>query len=62
MYHIVSIHSLNGYLLGYLQVLATVNSCAMDIKVHVYFLIIVLSGDIPWSWIAGLVAIPFLVF
>ena len=53
MYHIVSIHSLNGYLLGYLQVLAIVNSCAMNIKVHVYFLIIVLSGDIPWSGIPG---------
>ena len=42
----------NGYL-GCFPVLAIVNSAAMNIEVHVFFPIIVISGYIPKSGIAG---------
>ena len=53
MYHIVLIHSsVNGHL-GCFHVLAVVNNAALNIGVHVSFLIIVLSGYMPRSGIAG---------
>ena len=49
----VFIHSsVNGYL-GYSHVLAIVNSAAMNIEVHVSFWIMVFSGYMPRSGIAG---------
>ena len=52
MHHIFFIHSfVEGYL-GCFHVLATVNSAAMNIGVHVSFEIIVLSGYMPRSEIA----------
>ena len=54
MYHIFFIHSfVNGHL-GYFHVLAIVNSAAMNTGVHVYFSIMVFSGYIPSSGIAGI--------
>ena len=54
MYHVFLIHSsVDGYL-GYFHVLAIVNSAAVNIGVHVSFWIIVLSGYMPRSGIAGL--------
>ena len=51
-YHIFFIHSsVHGHL-GCFRVLATVNSAAMNIKIHVSFQIIVLSGCMPRSGIA----------
>ena len=51
--HIFFIHSsVNGHL-GCFHVLAIVNSAAMNIEVHVSFRIIVLSGYMPRSGIAG---------
>ena len=53
MYHIFFIHSsVNGHL-GCFHVLATVNSSAMNIEVHVSFWIMVFSGYMPRSEIAG---------
>ena len=53
MYHIFFIHwSVDGHL-GCLHVLAIVNSAAVNIGVHVSFLIKVLSGYMPRSGIAG---------
>ena len=53
MCHIVFIHSsVNGHL-GCCYVLAIVNSAAMNIGVHVSFQIMVFSGYIPGSGIAG---------
>ena len=54
MYHIFFIHSsVNGHL-GYFHVLAIVNSAIMNIGVHVFFPIIVFSGNhMPRSRIAG---------
>ena len=53
MYHIFFIHlSVDGHL-DCFHVLATVNSAAMHIGVHVSFQIIVLSGYMPRSQIAG---------
>ena len=52
MYHIFLIHSVDG-LLGCFHVLAIVNSAAMNVGVHVFFLILVLSGYMPKSEIAG---------
>ena len=53
IYHFFFNHSsLNGHLGGF-HVWAIVNSTAMNIGVHVSFWIIVLSGYIPRSGIAG---------
>ena len=54
MCHIFFIHSsVNGHL-GCFHVLAIVNSAAMNIVVHDSFLIMVFSGYVPSSGIAGL--------
>ena len=53
MYHIFFIHSSVDGHLGCFRVLAIANSAAMDIGVHVYFRIILLSGYMPRSGIAG---------
>ena len=53
MYHIFFIHSsVNGHI-GCFHVLATVNSAAMNVGVHVSFQIIVMSRYMPRSGIAG---------
>ena len=52
-YHIFFIHSSVGGHLGGVHVLAVVNSVAVNIELHVYFRIIVLSGYISRSGIAG---------
>ena len=53
MYHIFFSHSpVNGHL-GCFHDLAIVNSAAMNIGVHVSFLIMVFSGYMPSSGIAG---------
>ena len=53
MYHTFFMHSsVNGHL-GCFHVLAIVNSAAMNIGVHVSFQIVVFSGYIPRSGIAG---------
>ena len=53
MHHIFFIHfSVNGHL-GCFHVLAIVNSAAINIGVHVSFPVIVFSGYIPRSRIAG---------
>ena len=53
MYHIFFIHSpVNGHL-SYFQVLAIVNSAAMNIGVHVSFQAMFFSGYMPGSGIAG---------
>ena len=52
-YHIFFIHSPVNGLLGYLYVLATVNSAAMNIGVHAFFQIIVLARYMPKNGIAG---------
>ena len=54
MYHIFSIHASVGGHLSCFHVLAIVNSAAVNIGVHVSFWIIVLSGYMPRSRIAGL--------
>ena len=53
MYHIFFIHSSVDGHLGCFHVLATVNSSAMNIGVHVPFQIMVFSGYMPRSGIAG---------
>ena len=53
MYHSSFIHSsINGHL-GFLHVLAIVNSATMNNGMHVYFSILVASGYMPRSGIAG---------
>ena len=53
IYHIFFIHSsVNGHL-GCFHVLAIVNSAAVNVGVRVSFWIIVLSGYMPRSGIAG---------
>ena len=53
MYHIFFIHySVDGHL-GCFHVLAIVNSAAMNIGVHVSFRMMVFSGYMPRSYIAG---------
>ena len=54
MYHNFLIHSSVDGHLGCFHVLATVNSAAMNIGVHVSFSIMVSSGYMPSSGIAGL--------
>ena len=58
-YHIFFTHpSVDGYL-GFFHILALVNSACMNIEVHVSFQlefqlrILVFSGYMPRSWIAG---------
>ena len=52
-YHVIFTHSSVDGHLGYFHVLTIVNSAAMNIGVHVSFCIIVLSGYMPRSGIAG---------
>ena len=53
MYYIFFILSpINGHL-GYFQVLAIVNSTALNIRVHVSFWTMFFSGYMPRGWIAG---------
>ena len=53
MYHIFFMHlSVDGHL-GCFHDLAIVNSAAMNIRVHVSFWIMVFSGYMPRSGIAG---------
>ena len=60
MYHIFFIHSSVSGRVGCSHVLATVNSAAINTGVHVSFQIIVLSGYMPRSGIAGSYAALFL--
>ena len=53
MYHNFFIHSSVDGHLGYLHVLAIVNSAAMNNGIHVPFSILVSSGYMPRSGIAG---------
>ena len=53
MYHNFFIHSLVDGYLGCLHVLAIVNSAAMKNGIHVSFSILVSSGYMPRSGIAG---------
>ena len=53
MYHIFFIHSsVSGYL-GCVHVVAIVNIAAMNIRVHISFRIVVFSGKMSSSGIAG---------
>ena len=52
-YHIFFIHSSADGHLGHFHVLVIVNSAAVNIGVHVSFWIIVFSGYMPSSGIAG---------
>ena len=54
MYHNFFIHSSVNGLLGCFHVLAIVNSAAVNSGIHVSFLILVSSGYMPRSGIAGL--------
>ena len=53
MYHNFLIHSLIDGHLGCFHVLAIVNSAGMNNGIHVSFSILVSSGYMPWSGIAG---------
>ena len=54
MYHNFFIHSSVSGHLGYLNVLAIVNSAAMIIGVHASFSVLVSLGYVPSSGIVGL--------
>ena len=65
MFHIFYIHFSISRHLGWLYVLAIINSAVMNIGVHVSFWIMISSGDISWRysledipWIAGLYGSP----
>ena len=53
MYYIFLIHSFIDGHFGRFNVLAIVNSAVMNIGVHVFFQIVVYSGYVPRSGIAG---------
>ena len=53
MYHVFFTHPSVGGHLGCFHVLVIVNSAAMSIRVHLSFQIIVFSGYMPRSGIAG---------
>ena len=53
MYHSFCIRSSINECLGCLHVLAIVNSAVMNIGVHVSFSVMIFSGYIPSSGIAG---------
>ena len=53
MYHIFFVCSSVNEHLGCFHVLAIVNSGAINIGVHVYFLRVIFSRYMPRSWIAG---------
>ena len=62
MYRMFFIHSsVDGYL-GCFCVLATVNSAAMNLWVHVYFLLQFSQGISPVVGLLGIMAVLFLVF
>ena len=61
MYHILNQLSVDGHL-GCFHVLAIVNSAAMNTGVHISFQVIVLSGYMPKSVIAGSCSNSILVF
>ena len=62
MYHNFFIHSSVDGHLGCFHVLAIVNSAAMNNGTHVSFSILVSSGYMPRSGIAGCMVVLFLVF
>ena len=53
MYHNFLIHSSDDERLRCFHVLAVVNSAAVNSGIHVSFSILVSSGYMPGSWIAG---------
>ena len=62
MYHIFFIRSFVGEHLSCFQVLAVVNAAAMNIRVNVSFLTIVLSGYMPGAGLLDHVFFLLLVF
>ena len=62
--HDFFIHSSVDGQLGYIHVLAIVNSAAMNNRIHVYLSILISSGYMPRSGIAGSYGgfIPFFFF
>ena len=62
MYYKFFIHSSVDGHLGCFHVLAIVNSAALNIGVHVSFSILVSSGYMPRTGIAGHMVVLFLVF
>ena len=62
MYYSFFIHSSVSGHLGYFHVLAIVNSAAISNGIHVSFSILVSSGYMPRSGIAGSMVVLFLVF
>ena len=53
MYHHLFVHSSVDGHLGCFQVLAIINSAAMNNGIHVSLSVLVSSGYMPRSWIAG---------
>ena len=62
MCHIFVIHSSVDGHLGWFHVLAIVNRAAMNIVVHVSFCIMIFSGYMPISGIAGSYGSSFFLF